>query len=87
MNKARHFVEESFHYVRSFEKPKRDRPLKKINFHLLFFDSLEKLHQHHKNNIMGDSDKNDMVVVGTNGEVDGEGGVKTVNKRIIAQKV
>lgn len=36
---------------------------------------------------MGDSDKNDMVVVGTNGEVDGEGGVKTVNKRIIAQKV
>jgi len=36
---------------------------------------------------MGDSDKSDMVVVGTNGEVDGEGGVKTVNKRIIAQKV
>ena len=36
---------------------------------------------------MGDSDKSDMVVVGTNGEVDGDGGVKTVNKRIIAQKV
>ena len=36
---------------------------------------------------MGDSDKSDMVVAGTNGDVDGEGGVKTVNKRIIAQKV